>query len=276
MNTLALRRVSRPLLYVVLILLAALYLVPVYVVVVTSLKSNASVSLAQMWNFPNVFSFSSIASAWAQLGPNFINSFELAIPATLISSLIGALNGYALSKWRFKGSSVVYFFILFGMFIPYQSVLIPLLKVLDVIGLYNTIAGLILVHVVYGIPIATLIFRNYYTSIPLEMIEAGKIDGTGYWGIFRYIILPLSVSGFVVAGIWQFTQIWNNFLFAVSLTNPPDQPVTVALVNIAGSQTVQWNVQMASALLVSVPTLLVYILLGKFFVRGLLAGSVKG
>jgi len=270
------RSIGRIALYVVLSVLALLYLVPVYVVLVTSLKTNSAISLSQMWDLPHGLSFSSIASAWAQLGPNFGNSFELAIPATLISALIGALNGYALSKWKFRGSSIVFFLILFGMFIPYQSVLIPLLKVLDAIGLYNTIAGLILVHVVYGLPIVTLIFRNYFAAIPYDLVEAGRIDGTGYWGVFAYIFLPLSIPGFVVAGIWQFTQIWNNFLFAVSLTNPPDQPVTVALVNIAGSQTVQWNVQMASALLVSIPTLVVYILLGKYFVRGLLAGSVKG
>ena len=272
----ALRRINRSLLYVVLVILACLYLVPVYVVVVTSMKANSAISLAQMWDLPSSLSLSSMAAAWAQLGPNFMNSFELAVPATLLSALMGALNGYALSKWRFKGSNVVFFLILFGMFIPYQSVLIPLLRVLDAIGLYNTIAGLILVHTVYGIPITTLIFRNFYVAIPDEVIESGKIDGTGYWGIFRHIVLPLSIPGFVVAGIWQFTQVWNNFLFAVALTNPPYQPVTVALVNIAGSQTVQWNVQMASALLVSLPTLIVYIFLGKYFVRGLLAGSVKG
>ncbi len=273
---LALRRVNRALIYGALIILALLYLVPVYVVIVTSLKANAAISLSQMWNLPSALSLSSIAAAWGQLGPNFLNSFELAIPATLLSALLGSLNGYVLSKWKFRGSSIVFFFILFGMFIPYQSVLIPLLRVLDTIGLYNSIAGLILVHVVYGIPITTLIFRNFYTAIPDEIIESGKIDGTGYWGIFRHIILPLSIPGFVVAAIWQFTQVWNNFLFAVALTNPPNQPVTVALVNIAGSQTIQWNVQMASALLVSVPTLVVYILLGKYFMRGLLAGSVKG
>nr|NNM89624.1 carbohydrate ABC transporter permease [Bacilli bacterium] len=276
MNPVIVRRSLRSLIYIVLILLAAMYLMPVYVVLVTSFKSNAQVNLSQMWNLPQSLSFSSIASAWAQLGPNFLNSFELAIPATIISALLGSLNGYVFAKWKFKGSNVLFFLVLFGMFIPYQSVLIPLLRVLDTLGLYNTIAGLILVHVVYGIPIATLIFRNFYVAIPEELMEAGKIDGTGYWGIFRYIILPLSIPGFVVAGIWQFTQIWNNFLFAVSLTNPPYQPVTVALVNIAGSQTVQWSVQMASALIVSIPTLIVYILLGKYFVRGLLAGSVKG
>lgn len=276
MNHIIVRRSLRAMTYVVLIVLAAMYLMPIYVVLVTSFKSNAELSLSQMWNLPHVFSFSSIASAWSQLAPNFGNSFELAIPATIISALFGSLNGYVFAKWKFKGSNVLFFLVLFGMFIPYQSVLIPLLRVMDSLGLYNTIAGLILVHVVYGIPIATLIFRNFYVAIPEELMEAGKIDGTGYWGIFRYIILPLSIPGFVVAGIWQFTQIWNNFLFAVSLTNPPYQPVTVALVNIAGSQTVQWSVQMASALLVSIPTLVVYILLGKYFVRGLLAGSVKG
>ncbi len=276
MNHIIARRSLRALIYVVLIVLAAMYLMPIYVVLVTSFKSNAELSLSQMWNLPHIFSFSSIAAAWSQLAPNFGNSFELAIPATIISALFGSLNGYVFAKWKFKGSNILFFLVLFGMFIPYQSVLIPLLRVMDAIGLYNTIAGLILVHVVYGIPIATLIFRNFYVAIPEELMEAGKIDGTGYWGIFRYIILPLSIPGFVVAGIWQFTQIWNNFLFAVSLTNPPYQPVTVALVNIAGSQTVQWSVQMASALLVSIPTLVVYILLGKYFVRGLLAGSVKG
>ncbi len=272
----ALRRFNRGLIYVVLTLAALLYLLPIYVVVVTSLKTNATISLQHMWNFPLHPSFASLAAAWSQLAPNFGNSFYLAIPATLFSSILGALNGYVLSKWRFKGSNIIFFLILFGLFIPYQSVLIPLLRIMDTIGLYNSIPGLILVHTIYGIPITTLIFRNFYASIPDEMLEAAKIDGTGYWGIFRYMVLPLSVSGFVVAGIWQFTQVWNNFLFAVTLTNPPNQPVTVALVNIAGSQTIQWNVQMASALLASLPTLLVYIILGKYFVRGLLAGSVKG
>ncbi len=273
---LALRKVTRSLLYVLLITLAILYLVPIYVVVITSLKDNAAITLSHMWSLPLHPNFTSIISAWDQLGPNFGNSLELAIPATIISSFIGSLNGYALSKWKFKGSNVVFFIILFGMFIPYQSVLIPLLRVLDSIGLYNTIAGLILVHSIYGIPITTLIFKNFYSAIPTEIIESGQIDGVGYWGVFRYLILPLSIPGFVVTGIWQFTQVWNNFLFAVSLTNPPNQPVTVALVNIAGSQTVQWNVQMASALIASLPTLIVYIFLGKYFVRGLLAGSVKG
>jgi len=270
------RRANRVLVYGLLTIAAIFYLMPVYVVLVTSLKSNAAISLQSMWSLPLHPSLAALKAAWQQLAPNFGNSLYLTIPATLISSLLGALNGYALAKWRFKGSDTIFFLILLGLFIPYQSVLIPLLRVMDSLGLYNSIPGLILVHVVYGIPITTLIFRNFYAAIPDEILEAGKIDGANYWGIFRWIMLPLSISGFVVTGIWQFTQVWNNFLFAVALTNPPHQPVTVALVNIAGSQTVQWNVQMASALLVSLPTLIVYIFLGKYFVRGLLAGSVKG
>ncbi|MCY0887299.1 MAG: carbohydrate ABC transporter permease [Alicyclobacillaceae bacterium] len=272
----AMRRFNKYLLYVVLTVIALFYLMPVYVVLVTSFKNDAEVSLSQMWWLPHLWSISAIGAAWHQLAPNFGNSFYLAISATILASALGSVNGYALSKWKFKGANVVFFLILFGMFIPYQSVLIPLLRVLNTIGLYNTIPGLILVHTVYGIPICTLIFRNFYASIPHDIIESAQIDGTGYWGIFRFIILPLSISGFVVAGIWEFTQVWNNFLFAVAVTNPPNQPVTVALVNIAGSQTVPFNELMASALIASIPTLVVYILLGKYFVRGLLAGSVKG
>lgn len=270
------RRLLRTLLYVVLCLFAVFYLLPVYVVVVTSLKSNVEVNIAHMWWLPHQFDVSSVADAWNHLSPNLWNSFYLAIPATILSAAIGSVNGYALSKWKFKGQHVLFFLILFGMFIPYQSVLLPLLKVLQWINLYNTIPGLILVHVVYGIPITTLIFRNFYLAIPNELLEAARIDGNGYWGIFRHVILPLSISGFVVVGIWQFTQIWNEFLFAVTLTNPPNQPITVALQNLAGSQVIQWNTQMAGAFITSLPTLIVYIILGKYFIRGLLAGSVKG
>jgi glucose/mannose transport system permease protein len=172
--------------------------------------------------------------------------------------------------------------LLFGMFIPYQSILIPLVQVLSKIpwfggSLYSTIPGLIFVHVVYGIPITTLIFRNYYAAVPTELVEAGRIDGANIFGIYRHILFPLSIPGFVVVMIWQFTSIWNDFLFAVSVTSSPDvQPVTVGLNNLAGSYIVEWNVQMAGALLTALPTLLVYIVLGRFFMRGLLAGSLKG
>ncbi|AQS54979.1 carbohydrate ABC transporter permease [Novibacillus thermophilus] len=270
------RGLKRGAVYAVLTVFAVAFLTPVYVMVVTSFKPPSAASLDAMWQLPDTLSWEGYRIALEKLLPSFLNSVYLAVPATLLSALLGSLNGYVLSKWKFKGSEWLFTAMLFGMFIPYQSILIPLLQFLQSIGLYNTIPGLILVHVVYGIPITTLIFRNFYAQIPDELLEAGKIDGTGFIGIYRSIVLPLSVPGFVVVCIWQFTNIWNEFLFAVTITSVGSQPVMVALQNLSGSQIVQWNVQMAAALLAALPTLIVYILLGKYFIRGLLAGSVKG
>jgi glucose/mannose transport system permease protein len=270
-------RRPRVLLYAVMIAFAAFYLLPVYLLIITSLKSFEEVSLSRMWDLPAGLNFESFARAWEVMGGSFLNSIQLTVPATVISCLLGSLNGYVLSKWKFRGSNALFTAILFGMFIPYQSVLIPLVRVLSTIGLYGTIPGLILTHVVYGIPITTLIFRNYYVGVPTELVEAGKIDGGDFFGIYRHIILPISIPGFVVVAIWQFTSIWNEFLFGLIITNAPEKrPVTVALQNLSGSQYTQWNVQMAGALLVALPTLLVYIFLGRYFLRGLLAGSLKG
>ncbi|WP_027724778.1 carbohydrate ABC transporter permease [Tuberibacillus calidus] len=267
---------TRPLMYLILALLSILFLIPVYVVIVTSLKPLDEVTLAKMWALPTHIDFSSYAEAFSKLAPNFWNSVYLVIPATILSAFLGSLNGYVLSKWRFKGADWIFTAVLFGMFIPYQSILIPLIRFLSHIGLYNTIPGLILVHVVYGIPITTLMFRNFYASIPMEMIESAQIDGAGIFKIYRHIMIPLSLLGLVVVGIWQFTNIWNEFLFAVTITTTDQHPIMVALQNLSGSQIVQWNVQMAGAIIAALPTLLVYIFLGKFFVRGMLAGSVKG
>jgi glucose/mannose transport system permease protein len=199
------------------------------------------------------------------------------VPATLISAMLGSMNGYVLAKWKFRGADLLFPLILFGMFIPYQAILIPLVQTTQSLGLYGSIPGLIFVHVVYGIPITTLIFRNYYAGVPTELVEAARIDGAGILGVYRHILFPLSLPGFVVVIIWQFTSIWNEFLFAIVLTsNPRVQPIMVALNNLAGSYSVQWNVQMAGALIVALPTLLVYIFLGRYFLRGLLAGSLKG
>ena len=201
----------------------------------------------------------------------------LVVPAVLLSVLLGSLNGYVFAHRRFRGSEVLFALLLFGMFIPYQSVLLPLVRVLQTIGLYGTLPGLVLTHVVYGLPITTLLFRGYYASIPRALVESAQIDGAGILGIYRLVILPLSAPTMVVAVIWQFTQIWNEFLFGVVITNKPTvQPITVALNNMAGSFIVEWNVQMAGALLAALPTLLVYVLMGRYFVRGLLAGSMKG
>ncbi|MFC4737648.1 carbohydrate ABC transporter permease [Bacillus daqingensis] len=268
--------VSKFLVYTLLIIMSLFFLMPIYVMVITSLKPLDEVSLTQMWALPSSISFEAYGFAFERLAPNFMNTIYLVVPATILSAMLGSLNGYVLSKWKFKGSDWIFTAILFGMFIPYQSILIPLIQFLQGVGLYNTIPGLILVHVVYGIPITTLIFRNFYASIPGDLIEAARIDGAGFLSIYGKIIFPLSISGFVVVCIWQFTNIWNEFLFAVSITSTGSQPIMVALQNLSGSQIVQWNVQMAGALLAALPTLLVYIFVGKYFVRGLLAGSVKG
>jgi glucose/mannose transport system permease protein len=269
-------RLSRFLLYAALLLIAAFYLTPVYVLLVTGLKGFNEVGLDRMWDFPRGFTLVSFIEAFGKLAPNFGNSLRLVVPATLISAAIGSLNGYILAKWRFRGSEVIFPLILFGMFIPYQAILIPLLQVTRGLGLAGSIEGLILVHVVYGIPITTLIFRNYYAAIPNELLEAARVDGADFVQIYRDVLLPLSISGFVVVLIWQFTSIWNDFLFAVTLTGQSSWPITVALNNLAGSFSVEWNVQMAGALLAALPTLLVFVFLGRYFVRGLLAGSLKG
>jgi len=263
--------------YIILIGLSLFYLLPIYLMILTGFKAFNQVDLKTMWTLPiGGLHLENFVAGFKQLAPNLKNSLVMVIPEALLSSLLGSLNGYLLSKWRFRGSDLVFTLILFGMFIPYQSILIPLVKFMQFLGLYGDIPGLILVHIIYGIPITTLIFRNYYATIGTEILEAGRIDGASLMGIYRYIMLPLSAPSFAVVIIWQFTQAWNEFLFAVILTNQSNWPVTVALNNLAGSQLVQWNVLMAATLLAALPTLLVYIFLGRFFMRGLMAGALKG
>ena len=230
------RRRPRVLLYVVMVMLAIFFLLPVYLLLITAFKSFDQVSLGRMWELPTSFSLDSFRRAWngnfsegvTGLSGSFLNSIYMVVPATVISCILGSLNGYVFSKWRFRSSETLFSLILFGMFIPYQSILVPLVQTLSAIGLYGSIPGLIFVHVVYGIPITTLIFRNYYVGVPTELVEAGKIDGSDFFGIYRYIMLPLSAPGFVVVAIWQFTSIWNEFLFGLIITNEPRiRPVTV-------------------------------------------------
>jgi glucose/mannose transport system permease protein len=279
-------------LYAILIAFAVWYLIPVYVMLMTGFKSQQeALDIQTMWSPPRVIGWRSFLIAWSGsiesgvvgLQQGFGNSLRLVIPATLFSAFIGSINGYILSKWKFRGANTLFTLMLFGMFIPYQSVLIPLVQTYQVfqqvtgIQLFSTIPGLILAHSIYGIPICTLIFRNYYTQIPTEIVEASRIDGANFFGIYRFVLFPLSIPGFVVVMIWQFTSIWNDFLFGVTLANNPNvYPITVSLNNIAGSFTVPWNVQMAGALITALPPLLVYIFLGRYFMRGLMAGSLKG
>ena len=270
------RRRFAPLVYLLLTLASLFYLLPLYLVVITSLKRPQDIDLATTWALPSVWHWQSYATAWSAFAPKLQNSLILAVTATVLSALLGSLNGYVLSKWRFPGAQIVFPLMLFGMFIPYQSILIPLFQFLRDIGLYGSIWGLVLAHVVYGLPITTLIFRNFYAEIPDEMVEAARIDGAGFFGIYSRIIFPLSISGFVVVIIWQFTQVWNEFLFAVTLTRQDSQPITVALAQLAGGEAVNWNLPMAGSVLAALPTLVIYIVLGRYFIRGLLAGSVKG
>lgn len=255
---------------------AVFFLMPVYVLLVTSFKAPGEVDVADMWALPESFSFDTFAAVWPKLQDGMLNSFLLAVPASLVSSLLGAANGFVLAKWRFPGADVVFPVILFGMFIPYQAVLIPMFQVMTTLGLYGGLDGLILVHIIYGLPITTLIFRGYFSGLSDELIEAARVDGAGMLRTFFLIGLPLSLPAFAVSMIWQFTSAWNDFLFGLILTRTEFWPVTVALNNIAGAQTVPFNQAMASALLASIPTLVVYLLLGRFFMRGLMAGALKG
>jgi len=265
------------LIWIVLILALLFYLMPVYIMVVNGFKEATNVSLSTMWNLPDSVQGGGFAEAAARLWPNMKNSLLMVIPATIISSFLGALNGYLLSKWKFPGADILFLFLLFGFFIPYQAVLLPLVRFLQTIHLYGTIPGLILCHVIYGLPITTLMFRNYFAGVPNELIEAASVDGASMLGTFWKVMLPLSVPAFIVVGIFQFTNIWNDFLFGVTVVpNPAAQPVTIALNNLSGSFSVDWNVVMAGAVIAALPTALVYIFLGRYFVRGLLAGSVKG
>jgi glucose/mannose transport system permease protein len=261
----------------VLVLALVVYAMPVYVMVVTGLKTAQAASLATMWQLPTVLTAGGFVEAWRRLSPNLLNSLQMVTSATILSSLLGSVNGYLFSKWKFRGSDILFTLLVFGMFIPYQSILIPLIRFLQTVGLYGKLPGLVVVHVMYGLPIVTLIFRNYFANVPGELIEAARIDGCGVLGTFRHIMLPLALPAFVVVGIFQFTNIWNDFLFGVTVVpNPAAQPITVALLNLSGSFSVDWNVVMAGAVVAAIPTALIYALLGRYFIRGLLAGSVKG
>jgi glucose/mannose transport system permease protein len=277
----------RWLLFTLLGLFALFYLMPLFVVVTTSLKSLEEIRTGSLVAFPREVTFEAWRTAWSGactgiqcegLRPYFWNSVLLAIPAVLISTILGAINGYVVAQWQFRGANLIFSLMLFGCFIPFQVVLLPMARMLGIMGIAGTIPGLIFVHVIYGIGFTTLFFRNYYVTIPSELVKAAKVDGAGFFRIFWSIFLPLSLPIIVVTVIWQFTQIWNDFLFGVSFSQAGTQPVTVALNNIVNSTTgvKEYNVDMAAAIIAALPTLFVYVVAGKYFIRGLTAGSVKG
>ncbi len=278
----------RWLLFLVLGLFALYYIAPLYVMIITSLKSMEEIRQGNLMTLPGEIIFDSWKTAWSGRGgidagnvflrPFFWNSIKMVAPAVAISTFLGALNGYALTKWRFKGDNILFLLFLFGCFIPYQAILLPMARTLGLLGISNSISGLVLVHTVYGLSFTTLFFRNYYISIPDEMIKAARIDGAGFFKIFFKVLLPISAPIIVVTVIWQFTGIWNDFLFGSSFSFGEAAPIQVALNNMVLTSTSikEYNVDMAAAFIAGIPTLIVYILAGKYFIRGLTAGSVKG
>ena len=280
-------RFTRTLIYLVLILFALFYMLPLYVMLVNSVKPLSEITGGGMMSLPEVWTIEPWLKAWstAQIGveptglkPYFWNSISMVVPAVAISTVLGALNGYVLTKWRFKHDTILFGLMLFACFIPFQIVLIPMAAVLGFLGLAGSTGGLVLVHVVYGIGFSTLYFRNYYAVFPTELVRAAQIDGAGFFQIFWRILLPSSGPIAVVCVIWQFTNIWNDFLFGASFASGEGAPMTVALNNLVQSSTgvKEYNVHFAGAILAALPTLLVYIVAGRYFVRGLMAGSVKG
>ncbi len=267
--------VGRIVLYTMLVLLVIIYLTPMYMTLMTALKLPENISLPDSWDPPSPVNWGSFSEAFEKLGPNFMNSVILTISATVLSTVLGSINGYVFSKWKFKGSELIFTLFLFGMFIPYQIILIPLFQTLRAIKMYGGLPGLILAHVVYGIPITSLVFRNFYEQIPEGLMESAQLDGANFFDLYTKIMFPLSVPGFVVASIWQCTQVWNEFLWGVTLTKHTASPLTVGLAQLAGGQAVSWNLPMAGSIMAALPVLIIYIFLGKYFIRGLLAGSVK-
>ncbi|GAA2337145.1 carbohydrate ABC transporter permease [Dactylosporangium salmoneum] len=267
--------------YVVLWALAAFFLMPVYVLVVTSFKNPADVSVTRIWELPTSFSFANFGAVLPKLSSGFRNSLALSIPASLISALLGCANGFVLSKFRFPLSNVVFPLILFGIFVPYQAVIIPVSQTMTAVGLRGAgdatggLLGLMLIHIIYGLPITTLIFRNHFISLPDPLLESARLDGAGVLRTWVDLAVPLSKPAFAVAVIWQFTSSWNDFMFGAMMTSRDSWPVTIALNNVAGGQSVPFGQAMAGALLVSLPTLAIYVLLGRFFMRGLLAGTLQ-
>lgn len=286
-NSLPTSRFMRALIYAALLIFAVYYLLPLFVMLTNSLKTLDEIRAGNMLALPRSITIEPWLKAWdsAQIGvdpsglkPYFMNSVLMVIPAVLISTMLGAINGYILTKWNFRGAGVMFGLMLFSCFIPFQIVLIPMARVLGFIGLAGTTSGLVLVHVVYGIGFTTLFFRNYYNAFPDELVRAALLDGAGFFRIFWRILLPSSGPIIVVTIIWQFTNIWNDFLFGASFADFDSQPITVALNNLVSSSTgvKEYNVHFAGAILAALPTLIVYIVSGRYFVRGLMAGSVKG
>jgi glucose/mannose transport system permease protein len=280
-------RPERVLLYAVLAFIALVFLTPIYVMVVNSVKPLEEIRAGNLVSLPLQPTFEPWLQAWSQaqigvqatgLKPYFLNSFLMVVPAVVLSTAIGALNGYVLTQFKVRGATLIFGLLLFSVFIPFQIVLIPMARLLGELGLAGTVGGLVFVHTVYGIGFGTLFFRNFYAAFPPELVKSARMDGAGFFVLFWRLMLPNSLPIIVVNVIWQFTNIWNDFLFGASFSDYSSYPLTVALNNLVSSSTgvKEYNVHFAGAFIAALPTLVVYVLSGKYFVRGLMAGSVKG
>ena len=278
---------SNVLLYFTLAMFALYYITPLYVMLVTSFKTLPEIRMGSIFSLPVEVTFEPWVKAWSQactgitcegLSTGFWNSVSILIPSVVLSIAIASVNGYALANWRYKGANAFFTILIIGSFIPYQVLIYPLVIILREMGLYGSVWGLVFVHTIIGMPILTLLFRNYFSSMPPELFKAARVDGAGFWGIFFKIMLPMSIPIFVVAVILQVTGIWNDFLFGVIYTKPAAYPMTVQLNNIVNAvQGVkEYNVNMAATLLTGLVPLTIYFVSGKFFVRGIAAGAVKG
>ena len=274
-------------LYGTLAFIAVYYAIPLYVMTVTSLKGMPEIRLGNIFSPPLEVTFAPWVKAWSQactgltcegLSRGFWNSVQITVPSVIASIIVASINGYALANWRFKGANVFFTILIFGAFIPYQVMLYPLVIMLREIGIYGSLGGLVIVHTIFGMPILTLLFRNYFTSLPEELFKAARVDGAGFWGIYFRIMVPMSLPIFTVAVILQVTGIWNDFLFGIVYTGPENYPMTVQLNNIVNStQGVQeYNVNMAATIITGLVPLTIYFISGKLFVRGIAAGAVKG
>ncbi|AWM25345.1 sugar ABC transporter permease [Sinorhizobium fredii USDA 205] len=283
------RRLSRRniIVYGTLIVVALYYLLPLYVMIMTSLKGMPEIRVGNIFAPPLEITFEPWVKAWAEactglncdgLSRGFWNSVRITIPSTIISIAVASVNGYALANWRFKGAELFFTILIVGAFIPYQVMIYPIVIVLREMGVYGTLTGLVIVHTIFGMPILTLLFRNYFAGLPEELFKAARVDGAGFWTIYFKIMLPMSLPIFVVAMILQVTGIWNDFLFGVVFTRPEYYPMTVQLNNIVNSvQGVkEYNVNMAATILTGAVPLVVYFVSGRLFVRGIAAGAVKG
>ena len=278
---------GRLFIYGSLAVLAAFFLLPLVAMVLTSLKPMSEIRGGTLLSLPEAPTLDAWRAAWstacisvscAGLKGYFVNSIVIVVPSVILSVALGALNGYVLTKWRFRGADLVFGALLFGCFIPFQIVLIPMARTLGFLGLAGSPAGLVLVHFVYGISFTTLFFRNFYVAVPDDLVRAARIDGAGFWQIFNRVLLPLSWPIVIVSVIWQFTNVWNDFLFGVSFAAGGAQPVTVALNNLVNTSTgvKAYNIDMAGAVIAALPTILVYVVAGRYFLRGLMSGAVKG